>query len=636
MLAICTNLCIIAQNLSLEVDCQNPGWLSYLINYDQQQQLKNLKISGYINGTDLQFLRRLNKELCLNGVIDLENANIVSGGEEYYKTYKVNQSDILPVYAFAELDSIQKVILPKSIKGFETTGNDYVYQFYRTIVDTLVINGTMNSVKICYGADMAYWYTRCIYFCEGIENIDFGLILRPHEKITYQVMYLPSTLKSIKGSYMTPEKSSIVVYSRIDDPESVEEPNGIRDHYFRSGTIYVPKGTADKYSRSIFQKMTIIEDIAVEGIEFSDKSISSYIGTEFSLSASVKPEDALHKDVTYIVEDPEIVEMKEDGKFVGKRFGETKIYAYSHNNEFYDVCEIKIFEHTTGVVIQDFISMKVGESVKVVATTLPDETSDNLVTYSSTNNNIATVSNDGTIMAVSQGTTTIIATSVDGDYKAECTVNVIQPVESITLSEHTATLNVGEVLNLNVSINPTNADNKKVKWVSSNEEIAKVEEGKVTAIKAGTATIIATSEDNENANDYCELTVNQPVTGISLNYNTYTMNNIGEVVQLEANVIPEDATNKVVNWKSSNENVCIVSNGTVVAVGYGISVIICTTVDGGYMAICTIEVEDTSAIQESKTDNQNDFQIYDLMGCKVSKTIKGRLYIRNGLKFIAK
>lgn len=69
-----------------------------------------------------------------------------------------------------------------------------------------------------------------------------------------------------------------------------------------------------------------------------------------------------------------------------------------------------------------------------------------------------------------------------------------------------------------------------------------------------------------------------------------TLTSIGENAELEATVSPEDASNKNVKWKSSDESVCIVANGTVVAVGNGICVIIATAEDGGHMATCTVTV----------------------------------------------
>lgn len=69
------------------------------------------------------------------------------------------------------------------------------------------------------------------------------------------------------------------------------------------------------------------------------------------------------------------------------------------------------------------------------------------------------------------------------------------------------------------------------------------------------------------------------------------MTEIGETYQLEASIIPENAVNKSIKWKSLKESVCYVSeNGLVIAVDYGTAVIMATTVDGGHTAVCTVKV----------------------------------------------
>ena len=92
-------------------------------------------------------------------------------------------------------------------------------------------------------------------------------------------------------------------------------------------------------------------------------------------------------------------------------------------------------------------------------------------------------------------------------------------------------------------------------------------------------------------------------------------------------VLPEDATNKNVNWKSSNENVCIVSNGKVVAVGYGTSVIIATTIDGGHMATCTIVVAESTGI-DNIYSTKEAIKVFDINGKVSSLDSKGIKIIR--------
>ena len=77
-LSLCISLCANAQATDLVVDCQTPGWLSSKINYGDQQTVKNLKVTGYINNTDLKFIGTLIELRNLNGELDLTDCNIVS------------------------------------------------------------------------------------------------------------------------------------------------------------------------------------------------------------------------------------------------------------------------------------------------------------------------------------------------------------------------------------------------------------------------------------------------------------------------------------------------------------------------------------------------------------------------------
>lgn len=265
-----------AQNSSLVVDCQFPGWLSSMISYSQQQTIKNIKVIGYINGTDLKFIRNLNTDLALRGIIDLEDANFVSGGESYV-TYNskqyTTQNNILTGYAFADLKSIQKVILPKSLTAFNGG-----MQFLNTYVDTLVINGTMEVLKISDGYNNQFWKARCIYFPEGVRELDLAYLFHSYSKLTNQEIFFPSTLESITGNNAATSNQNIVFHCSSMKPENIKVIGYTNNNYsfFDGGTIYVPKGTTNNYRNSIFRKLTIIEETTpdyndIETKELQDK-----------------------------------------------------------------------------------------------------------------------------------------------------------------------------------------------------------------------------------------------------------------------------------------------------------------------------------------------------------------------------
>ena len=237
------------------------------------------------------------------------------------------------------------------------------------------------------------------------------------------------------------------------------------------------------------------------------------------------------------------------------------------------------------------------ESETLTATITPSNaTGDKTVKWSSSNEAVAAVDSNGKVTAKKAGTAVITATSSNGK-TAGCTVTVKQKeiaITGISLNKSTTSLTEGESETLTATITPSNATgDKTVKWSSSNEAVAAVDSnGKVTAKKAGTAVITATSSNGKTAG--CTVTVKQKeiaITGISLNKSTTSLTE-GESETLTATITPSNATgDKTVKWSSSNEAVAAVdSNGKVTAKKAGTAVITATS-SNGKTAGCTVTVK---------------------------------------------
>lgn len=159
------------------------------------------------------------------------------------------------------------------------------------------------------------------------------------------------------------------------------------------------------------------------------------------------------------------------------------------------------------------IGMMIGEVVKLVATVTPDDATNKNVSYESDDNNIATVTQDGEISAIGEGSTIVWVTTEDGQFRAGCKVHVSNTahlVKEIELNETELTLAVGETFQLTAAIKPSYANNKNVVWSSKNEQVATVNEtGLVTAIAGGGTRIFASSEDG-GAVSVCNLRVSNP------------------------------------------------------------------------------------------------------------------------------
>ena len=147
------------------------------------------------------------------------------------------------------------------------------------------------------------------------------------------------------------------------------------------------------------------------------------------------------------------------------------------------------------------VSLKATQTVALVATVLPETTTDKAVTWKSDNEAVAIVDANGVVTAIAVGETTITVTTADGsNLSATCKVTVVPtPAASITLNTTAVTLKATETATLTTTILPATTTNKAVTWKSDNEAIATVDaNGVVTAIAVGEAKITATTTDGTN------------------------------------------------------------------------------------------------------------------------------------------
>ena len=188
--------------------------------------------------------------------------------------------------------------------------------------------------------------------------------------------------------------------------------------------------------------------------------------------------------------------------------------------------------------------------------------------------------------------------------------------ESIELNQTTAELMESETLQLTANVLPVNATITTVTWSTSDTSVATVDNnGLVTAIAAGTATITATTTDGTNLSASCTVTVEevpQPVLATSIVLNMQACEvNVSESLQLSAVVLPEDAENKTVTWSTSNATIATVDdNGLVTGSSTGTATITAHTTDGSNLsASCTVTV--TNVLVQSITLNYSELEMQE-------------------------
>ena len=270
--------------------------------------------------------------------------------------------------------------------------------------------------------------------------------------------------------------------------------------------------------------------------------------------------------------------------------------------------------HATSVSLD--ITEKTAErydDFQLTATIAPLNFTDAVV-WTSSNEEVATVSDTGYVEICGVGTAVITVTA--GNVKAACKITVPQLIDWIEFDEDEIELKAGQTYQLKPYISPSDATNKKLKYTSSDTKVAEVSaSGLVTAKSEGEAKIRAAATDGSDEYAVCYVTVTgkAKVTGITLDRTSAEVKR-GEKLTLNATVSPSYASNKKVVWKSANTKIATVdANGSVTAKAPGRTKITVTSSENSsYQASCTVTVpyKITYKLNKGKNNASNPSTYY--------------------------
>ena len=268
--------------------------------------------------------------------------------------------------------------------------------------------------------------------------------------------------------------------------------------------------------------------------------------------------------------------------------------------------------HVTSVAITPSeVYLTYNQTVQLTAEILPSDATIKDVLWSSDNPNVAIVDANGLVtMKTSNGTTFVRATAVDGGLTDSCLISNVIAVSSVSIDMDEITLEVGESRPLTATVYPENATNKELIWYGSNENFSVTEDGVITGLQitSGRSKYVYVKTTDGSKFDNAKVTViapDVPVTGVTLNHSNLLLTE-GQTERLTATITPDNATNRNVQWSSSNESVVILAPATddgiyatIYAIGVGTSTIMVQTDDGEYSAICQITVTEADVAATS-------------------------------------
>ena len=390
-------------------------------------------------------------------------------------------------------------------------------------------------------------------------------------------------------------------------------------------------------------RVTVVNPIYVSSITLSKTELVFEEGAKKQkLTATIKPTNATNKNVIWTSSNPSVATVDEQGYVTPLAIGTAVITCRSVSDpSIAPTCQVTVKKKEIKVtrVKLDKTTLKLekGTSQALTATITPDNATTKTVTWSSSNTAVATVSSTGNVQAVGAGSAIITcASTAYPNVKATCRVTVVIPilVESIKLSKTELTFEYGaRKLKLTATIRPTNATNKAVTWTSSNPSVATVDEqGYVTPLAIGSATITCRSVSTPGISETCQVRVQKSVKSLTLSSTTLRLA-AGNMMKLSVTVNPDDATDKSVTWTSNNPKIATVDQyGNVSAVSRGSAVITCQSVSNpNIKKTCRVTVIASTANAAGEKDAEATRGAEKAIG-QDAFNMQGTMDIQDGVK----
>lgn len=329
----------------------------------------------------------------------------------------------------------------------------------------------------------------------------------------------------------------------------------------------------------------------VTAVDLDYTNITLRLSEQFRLTAKVTPDDATDKTILWSSSDTNVATVDESGMVTAVGSGSATILAKSQDSGATSMCNVTVYQPVTSVVISnDTMTVRKGTEFWLNAKALPENAMNKEILWTSSDEEIAKVDENGKVTTLQAGDCVITATSKDSGVAARCALTVTQPITGIYLNVNEKTILKGEKFLIIPTITPLDADNKNVTFTSSDPSVAEVDAtGIVTGLKGGVAVIVVKTEERGLVAS-CQVTVQEFVSSVDITQNDMRIG-IGEVRLLSANVLAETATNRRLAWSSSNSGIVSVDEtGKITANGIGRAIVYASATDGSGM-FDTISIE---------------------------------------------
>ena len=434
------------------------------------------------------------------------------------------------------------------------------------------VSGGKASITVV-SEDGLYVATADFYVTEGVESISLD-----QSEVTAQMALNKYQLTAT----VLPETDGVdrsVTWTSLDPNVVTVDQNGLVT-FVGPGTTYVSVTSNADSSKIAYCQFHITQQ--VDGIAMDYDRVELNVGDDYRLTAVVSPANATDPSVTWSSSNPAVVTVDESGMLHAVSSGNATIVVQTNDGGFIDMTNVTVLQPVTSIELSETeMSVKKGTVFWLDAKVIPDTADNKNITWSSSDTSLATVDQTGKVTTLAVGTVTISCVSEDNGSVAYCVVEITEPVTGLALNTNYQEMVAGTKFVIVPTILPIEAPNKNVTFVSSDPEVATVDEnGVVTALIGGKCEILVTTEESK-LTATCTIVVKEFVSSIEIT-GSKDLLNVGDSVQLKASVLSDTASDKTVYWSSSNPAYASVDQtGKVTGVNPGSVVITATAADGG-------------------------------------------------------
>lgn len=349
------------------------------------------------------------------------------------------------------------------------------------------------------------------------------------------------------------------------------------------------------YDPTVSKTLTVTVVTPVKKITVSTDRDTLLVGQTATLTLAYQPEDATLQAATFESSHESVATVDASGVVTAVGRGQTTVTVRSKDGGAKAQVKLRVYQQAQSVELTaSDTSLATGSRMSLKATVLPKNTDHKTLTWSSSDEAVATVDKSGRVKGLAPGSVVITAAGVESpEISGSIALSVKRMAKGVTFSQKQYGVVIGQSMTLTPVVSPADTSDQSVTFHSSKPTVVSVDEnGVVTALAPGKAVITATTADGSRRQAKTTVEVIVPVTGVSFKNNDIRVG-VNYHGTFTADIEPKEATNKNMTWTSSDESIARVSGATnrvrVSGRQWGRCQITGVTEDGGYS--CTVYVD---------------------------------------------